>query len=212
MLMPDEVLQIATGFGEPDGPAVELRITGLVRVPGPAIEPPPILASPAFATRYAEPMSTGRELPPPAQRRRLHPKPSRRPSIAWSATFLRPTRSFPLELLRPDDAASTTEARPTALSRGRLVVAAVAGAAGLLTAALALLRYQASSADRGALVRARPGTDRGALRRELAETYEITAPDPPAEVSNPGALGRLRPRWAPASPSSPPPPSATCSW
>lgn len=148
MLMPEEVLQFATGFGQPDGPAVELRITGLVRVPGPAIETAPVLASPAFAARHPEPMSAGH-----VSYLRLRDGAGSVPAV--QAALDRLTRDLPptgsplppLELLRPDDAASTVRATARVLSRGLLVFAAVAGAVGLLTAALAFLRYQAGRAD-----------------------------------------------------------------
>lgn len=45
-LTPQEFLKFDTGFGEPDGPAVDSRVTGLVRVPGGADSFSPLLGTP----------------------------------------------------------------------------------------------------------------------------------------------------------------------
>jgi putative ABC transport system permease protein len=53
-LTPEEFGQFDIGFGEPDGPAVTLEVTGLVRWAGPADAFAPVLAGPGFAARYGE--------------------------------------------------------------------------------------------------------------------------------------------------------------
>jgi putative ABC transport system permease protein len=58
LLTPEEFGQFDTGFGEPDGPALTLEITGFVRWAGPADAFAPVLAGPGFAATYGE-MSVG---------------------------------------------------------------------------------------------------------------------------------------------------------
>ena len=53
-LTPEEIGQFDTGFGEPDGPTVTLRVVGLVRVPSGVMDGSPAIASPAFAAAHPE--------------------------------------------------------------------------------------------------------------------------------------------------------------
>lgn len=145
MLTPAEVQQFGTGFGEPDGPAVRLRITGLVRVPGPSVETAPILAGPAFAARHPDVMTGS------INYLRLRRGPASIPAVRGQFDRLAATIPSsgpvpPLDLVRPDDADATIRATARVLTRGLLVFAAVAGAVGALSAALAFLRYHAGTA------------------------------------------------------------------
>lgn len=54
MLTPEEVQQFDTGFGEPDGPTVELSVTGIIRVPPGVFAGSPVVGTRAFAERTAE--------------------------------------------------------------------------------------------------------------------------------------------------------------
>ena len=48
----DEVAQFDTGFGEPDGPTIDLVVSGITRLPG--ARQSPIVAGPAFFERYGD--------------------------------------------------------------------------------------------------------------------------------------------------------------
>jgi putative ABC transport system permease protein len=52
MLTAEEVFQFDVGFGEPDGPTVDLVVTGVVRVPPGVLDQTPVLATPAFAASH----------------------------------------------------------------------------------------------------------------------------------------------------------------
>lgn len=54
MLTADEIFQFDTGFGEPDGPRLDLTIVGIGRVPPGIFDGSPILATPAFAATYSD--------------------------------------------------------------------------------------------------------------------------------------------------------------
>jgi putative ABC transport system permease protein len=54
MLSAAEVFQFDTGFGEPDGPTLDLLITGVVRVPPGLFDGTPLIATPAFTRAHAE--------------------------------------------------------------------------------------------------------------------------------------------------------------
>ena len=54
LLLPEEVFQFDTGFGEPDGPTVELRVVGIGRLSSWGNGVGPALGTPAFAERYPE--------------------------------------------------------------------------------------------------------------------------------------------------------------
>jgi ABC-type lipoprotein release transport system permease subunit len=58
MLTPEEVSQFETGFGEPDGPLLHLRITGIVRLPG-GDNQAPVIATPAFTAAYGDVIAAG---------------------------------------------------------------------------------------------------------------------------------------------------------
>lgn len=49
LLTPEEVAQFDVGFGEPDGPRLELTVTGLVRVPPGVLSSTPVIGTPALA-------------------------------------------------------------------------------------------------------------------------------------------------------------------
>lgn len=59
MLTPEEVAQFDVGFGEPDGPRLELTVTGTIRVPPGSLEGAPVVGGPAFHERYAEQVRAG---------------------------------------------------------------------------------------------------------------------------------------------------------
>ena len=146
MLAPPELLQFATGFGQPDGPVVELRITGLVRVPGPVIETAPILTSPALAARYPDAMSAG-DITYLRLRDGARSVPAVQRAIDRLGSALPRTDSPlpPLQLLRPDDGDATIRTTARVLTRGLLVFVTVVGGVGLLTVALAFVRYHAGA-------------------------------------------------------------------
>lgn len=52
LLTAEEVGQFDVGFGEPDGPDLDLTVTGVVRVPNGVLGSSPLLGTPAFARRY----------------------------------------------------------------------------------------------------------------------------------------------------------------
>jgi hypothetical protein len=54
MLSAEEVFQFDSGFGEPDGPTVDLRIVGVLRVPPGLFDGAPVLATPAFAAAHGD--------------------------------------------------------------------------------------------------------------------------------------------------------------
>ncbi|MBI5089735.1 MAG: hypothetical protein HZB15_13010, partial [Actinobacteria bacterium] len=54
-LTPEEIDQFDTGFGEPDGPTVDVLIAGLLRVPPGVFDGSPVVATPAFTSRYPDP-------------------------------------------------------------------------------------------------------------------------------------------------------------
>lgn len=147
MLAPTEVLQFATGFGEPDGPTVELRVTGLARMPGPTVDSAPILASPAFATRYPEALAAGHLI-------YLRMGQGARSVPALQQALDRLSERLPrsgsplpaLQLLRADDGGTTIRATARVLTRGLIVFAAAVGAMGLISVGLGFLRYHARGA------------------------------------------------------------------
>lgn len=54
MLSAEEVFQFDTGFGEPDGPLVELAVVGIARVTPGLFDGSPLLATPAFAGAHTD--------------------------------------------------------------------------------------------------------------------------------------------------------------
>jgi putative ABC transport system permease protein len=59
MLAAEELTQFDTGFGEPDGPRVELTITGIARLPPGEGQRAPVRAGPAFAVAYGDAARAG---------------------------------------------------------------------------------------------------------------------------------------------------------
>jgi putative ABC transport system permease protein len=54
LLTAEEVGQFDTGFGEPDGPALDLDVVGVVRLPPDVLSGTPVIASPAVAERLGD--------------------------------------------------------------------------------------------------------------------------------------------------------------
>ncbi|MFT3855527.1 MAG: ABC transporter permease [Ilumatobacteraceae bacterium] len=54
MLSAEEVFQFDTGFGDPDGPVVELTVVGIARVTPGMFDGSPLLATPAFAAAHTD--------------------------------------------------------------------------------------------------------------------------------------------------------------
>lgn len=54
LLTAEEVGQFDVGFGVPDGPRVDLTVTGVIRVPNGVLGSAPLLGTPAFAARYGD--------------------------------------------------------------------------------------------------------------------------------------------------------------
>lgn len=146
-LTPQEFLQFDTGFGEPDGPAVDLRVTGLVRIPGGADSFSPLLATPAFAARYGDQVTVAHHVSLlrragsasdfEAQLNRLRDEAGPRPEggeefEAFDARF-------------PAEAATEVDTTAGVLAGGLMVMAVGAGVAGLLALAQALARHQSAA-------------------------------------------------------------------
>jgi putative ABC transport system permease protein len=54
MLSAEEVFQFDTGFGEPDGPTLELTVVGVLRVPPGLFDGTPMVTTPAFAATHRD--------------------------------------------------------------------------------------------------------------------------------------------------------------
>ncbi len=145
-ITPQEFRQFDTGFGEPDGPAVDVRVTGLVRIPGGEETLPPLLGTPAFAARYGDQVrvahwvslshhpGSGAELDADLGRMR---EAAHRPPQGGE--------EFPaFEARSTARAAAEVATTAAVLVAGLVVMAVAAGVAGLLALNQALARHQAA--------------------------------------------------------------------
>lgn len=147
MLTAEQVQQFATGFGEPDGPTVDVRIAGLARTPGPVPDPSPLLVSPAFVIRHPDALAAGRisylrlnegEGSLAKVREELN-------RLSESVSASEQTVLLP-QLLRPTESEPTVRATTRVLSGGLFVFAALIGLVGMVSVVLAFVRYQARGA------------------------------------------------------------------
>lgn len=210
MLTAEEVSQFDVGFGDPDGPTVELTVTGVARIPPGTVESAVVLATPAFAARHGD-VAAGSI--------RFVALDRGRASVgAFTAAVAdledeigtRPgSEEFPPATV-VDAHAGVDEARSSAsvLVAGLVAAVAVATAAGLLALAQALARHHAASAA-DQRVESALGLTRG--ERTLARVLPAVVPSlvagaiaagvavALAGVEPPGAVRRLEPDpgWAP---------------
>jgi putative ABC transport system permease protein len=156
-ITPEEFRQFDVGFGEPDGPAVDLRVTGVVRF-GSEDSMAPVFASPAFAARHGAETTVAHQVLV-----HLHGGPRAIPAL--DAELERLSREAapppqggeefaPLEVSYPSAARSGVEATAGVIVTGLGIVGLAAGAAGLLAVALVFGRYQESTASDQAVERA----------------------------------------------------------
>ncbi|MFB9321454.1 hypothetical protein ACFF2X_28850, partial [Cryptosporangium minutisporangium] len=146
MLTLDQFNRFATGFGEPAGPAVPLRVVGIARMPTWGTYTSHVLTTPAFAARYGEaelsrisyvrlgPSTTDRQAFAAAVDRLLRSQPERPGQAAAEAVY--PAES--------EDAVVRPARRAT--RAGLLLADAAAAAVVLLVVAQALTRHHAGSA------------------------------------------------------------------
>lgn len=144
----DELTQFDTGFGEPDGPTINVRVTGLVRIPGGEESLTPLLGTPAFGARYGAEVTVAHHVS-------LSLRPRSRPDFdARLRQVLEkagPTNASgedtPVFQARyPSDAAAEVQTATRVLVGGLGVVAIAAGIAGLLALAQALTRQYGTTA------------------------------------------------------------------
>ena len=210
LLTPAEVAQFDTGFGEPDGPAVTLRVTGLARIPS-AGGVNGLLASPAFGEAYRI-YSVG-----PNVLLRLERRPGVEQELTRALDQLSREAQLPVEAeefgplqavfpARSQDPKVRTAER--VLVAGLGVFALVAAAAGLVATAQSLSRHHAAGAGdqrieaalgltslERVLARALPAGVGGAVAALVAAGGGLAA----AGLEPMGGLRRYEPHpgWAP---------------
>jgi putative ABC transport system permease protein len=149
MLTSAEVGQFAEGFGEPDGPAIDLRVTGIVRVVPGEITAMPVIASSAFAERYGDVVGAGTSVSLRLDDRsdavtQLAAELDRRNAsdelVGDAAEFL------PFDLALPESGRQQVSAAARVLVAGIVAFGAVAGVAGLLVLGQAFVRREAAGA------------------------------------------------------------------
>lgn len=150
-LTPAEMLQFDTGFGDPDGPRVVVRVVGISRAAGVRARTA-IVAGPAFAERYGDDISVGTALYVDLE-----------PGAASQTRFLRavdeivaahddpaagPAEFAPIELSASNGDRAAYAATARVLDIGQLVAAAIV-LAGTLVAVVQVLgrRHRAARAD-----------------------------------------------------------------
>lgn len=148
-LTPEEVNQFDTGFGDPDGPHVEVRVVGLTRAPG-GQDQSPVLATPAFAARYGADVAAGSVV---ALRLAAGPGgiPALRTALDELLADLPPPPAgvdfAPVQLNDPLEDRADVEAASSVLVLGLLAFLLVGGVVGLVAAGQALTRHHAAGAE-----------------------------------------------------------------
>ncbi|MGN6333533.1 MAG: ABC transporter permease, partial [Motilibacteraceae bacterium] len=145
LLTPTEIRSFATGFGAPDGPRVALRVVGVVRYPAWGEGLQNVLATPAFADRYAA-LSPG-----PTALVRLADGPGARAGFdaavraaVAGARLPRGDGGFaPIEAAYPPVPDPTVQASQAVLSGALGLLAAVAAVAGILLLLQGFARHHA---------------------------------------------------------------------
>ena len=144
LLAAEEVAQFDVGFGEPDGPTVDLTITGVVRVAA-ADDLGPVQATEAFAREQARTRAgvvvMGRLAAPFEElERQLEP-------YGELAAAPGAEEFPPVQVTRPDPEPESLSASARVLVAGLVVFAAVAAAVGALVVAQALGRSHAAGVE-----------------------------------------------------------------
>ncbi len=145
-LAPEELAMFDTGFGEPDGPAVTVEVVGILRVPG-GLEQSPVVATPAFATRYGREVGAGRVV-----LLRLRDGAASLPALRAGVDRLAEQAStgpgaeefVPVELTGATGDPAVAGATARVLVVGLAVLAAVSALVGTVTSAQALTRHHAA--------------------------------------------------------------------
>lgn len=202
MLTPEEVAMFDTGFGDPDGPTVQLRITGVIRTPSDA-SGSPLLGSPAFARQYPDAAATALFV-------RLDDTPDARAAyvagverIAADATDVPGAEEFPpLQVMDPRLSDVTVRATARVLVGGLAVFAAVVAAVGLLVLAQVLARHHAATAHEQRIEAALGLTTSertlarvipGALAAAVAGAVVFAGSAAAGAIDPPGAMRRVEP-------------------
>jgi len=148
LLTLEEIARFDTGFGAPDGETVRLRVVGVARMPAWSGALAGVLATPAFAERYADAAGARPvfvRLAPGADRQAFaeafEAAAARADAAGRSvaARHLPPLVDFPTADVDPG-----VRAAAQTLTGGLAVFAAVVGAGGLLVVAQGLLRHHRS--------------------------------------------------------------------
>ena len=146
-LTADEIAQFDTGFGEPDGPTVELAVSGITRLPG--ARQSPIIAGPAFSSRYGDEVGVGHTVllrvdggaaATPRLQAEVDDLLAGIPVAPGAEEFV------PVQLSSPTAEESTYSATARVLVAGQLVLAAGVALAGLVAVGQAFGRHHAGRA------------------------------------------------------------------
>ncbi|MET0324081.1 MAG: ABC transporter permease [Ilumatobacteraceae bacterium] len=146
-LTPDEVAQFDTGFGDPDGPTVELVVSGITRLPG--ARQSPIVAGPAFFARYGDDVTVGHTVllrlgggraAVPTLQREVDAMLAGVPVAPGAEEFV------PVQLSSPTAEQSTYSATARVLVAGQVVLAVGVALAGLMAVGQAFGRHHAARA------------------------------------------------------------------
>ncbi|HEX2850630.1 MAG TPA: ABC transporter permease [Acidimicrobiales bacterium] len=208
MLLPEEVLQFDTGFGEPDGPTLAFRVVGIVRA-SPVLARTPVISTPAFGAAHGEALAGAHEA-----LLRFAPRTTRQ-DVIRGLDALAATQPARLSDFGPYQATfATDEARPViattrVLVGGLLVFAIVAALAGGLAVTQAQVRHHFAgardqriesalglTAGERTLARVLPATIGAAIAAVLAAGVALLG----AFAEPPGAIARVDPHpgWDPS--------------
>jgi hypothetical protein len=211
LLTREEVASFDTGFGEPDGPALHLRVTGVMRLPESTADNAPILGTPALYARHGRDVAAGLGVfidlvDRPGARTDLVRAVARinaeHPQTAGASEF--PTA----DLTDPLQGAATASAAARVPVTGLVVAVVIAALAGLLALGQAAARHHATGATsqevEAALgltgrervaARVAPAVVAAAVAGVLAAAGVVVA----GVVDPVGALHRIEPHpgWAP---------------
>lgn len=210
LLTPEEVSQFDVGFGEPDGPSVQLTVSGVGRVPPGVLDNSPLLATPAFADRYgASAAGTSAFV---SLHGGAHGLPAFRRAVARAgeAVPVAPGSEEFAPVAVDDLGAGTADARASArvLVGGLTATVMVSVVAGLLAVGQALSRHHSASAPAQAveaalgltrrertLARLVPALPAALVAGAVAAVVALVG----ARLGPPGAVGRLEPEpgWWP---------------
>jgi putative ABC transport system permease protein len=146
LLLPEEVAAFDTGFGEPDGSSLRLRITGEVRTPA-ALNGGVVIASPAFFDAYRD-QSAGASL-----FLRLDDAPGARAEFASGIEEIRAQAQSapggeefdPVQVIDAADDDAAADAATRVMVGGLVVFAGVAAVVGALVLMQVFARHHAAS-------------------------------------------------------------------